>query len=120
MLLADVVATSTEVSATRSRKAKAVAIAELLGRTDADELEVVTSYVGGRLRQRRTGLGWRGLQTLPPAADSSTLTVLEVHAAFDAIAALAGAGSQSGRGPRRWPSCSAGRRPRSRRGSAAW
>ena len=35
MLLADLVATSTEVSATRSRKAKAAAIAELLGRTDA-------------------------------------------------------------------------------------
>jgi DNA ligase-1 len=97
MLLADVVATSTEVSATRSRKAKAAAISQLLDRTDADELEVVTSYVGGRLRQRRTGLGWRGLQTLPPAADSSTLTVLEVHDAFDAIAALAGAGSQSAR-----------------------
>ena len=97
MLLADVVATSIEVAATRSRKAKAAAISELLGRTDANELEVVTSYVGGRLRQRRTGLGWRGLQTLPPAADSSTLTVLEVHAAFDAIAALAGAGSQSAR-----------------------
>ncbi|MET0526591.1 MAG: ATP-dependent DNA ligase [Nocardioides sp.] len=97
MLLADVVATSTEVSATRSRKAKTAAIAELLGRTDAAELEVVTSYVGGRLRQRRTGLGWRGLQSLPPAAGSPTLTVLEVHDAFDAISALSGAGSQGAR-----------------------
>ncbi len=97
MLLADVVATSTKVAATRSRKAKAAAIAELLGRTDASELQVVTSYLGGRLRQRRTGLGWRGLQSLPDPADSPTLEVLEVHAAFDAIAALAGAGSQSAR-----------------------
>jgi DNA ligase-1 len=97
MLLADVVATSTEVSATRSRKAKTAAIAELLGRTAADELDVVTSYVGGRLRQRRTGLGWRGLQSLPPPADSPSLTVLEVHNAFDAIASLSGAGSQGAR-----------------------
>ena len=58
---------------------------------------MVTSYLGGRLRQRRTGLGWRGLQTLPTAADSPTSTVLEVHDAFDAISALAGAGSQSAR-----------------------
>ncbi len=97
MLLADIVATSTEVAATRSRKAKAAAIAALLGRTGASELEVVTSYLGGRLRQRRTGLGWRGLQTLPTAADSPTLSVIEVHDAFDAISALAGAGSQSAR-----------------------
>jgi DNA ligase-1 len=97
MLLADVVTTSTEVSATRSRKAKTAAIAELLGRTDAAELEVVTSYVGGRLRQRRTGLGWRGLQSLPPPADSPTLTVLEVHDSFDAISSLSGTGSQGAR-----------------------
>ena len=97
MLLADLVATSSVVAATRSRKAKVAAIAELLGRTSADELEVVTAYLGGRLRQRRTGLGWRGLQTLPGAADSPTLTVLEVHRAFDAISALAGAGSQAAR-----------------------
>ena len=97
MLLADLVATSAAVAATRSRKAKTAAIAELLGRTAPDELEVVTSYLGGRLRQRRTGLGWRGLQSLPDPADSPTLDVLEVHAAFDAIAAFAGAGSQAAR-----------------------
>jgi DNA ligase-1 len=97
MLLADVVATSTEVAATRSRKAKTASIAELLGRTDTAELEVVTSYLGGRLRQRRTGLGWRGLQALPDPADSPTLEVLEVHEAFDAISVLAGAGSQAAR-----------------------
>jgi DNA ligase 1 len=97
MLLADLVATSAAVTATRSRKAKVAALAELLGRTSADELEVVTSYLGGKLRQRRTGLGWRGLQTLPPPADSPTLSVLEVHAAFDAIAVLAGSGSQAAR-----------------------
>ena len=34
---------------------------------------------------------------MPDAADSPTLTVLEVHEAFDAIAAYAGSGSQAGR-----------------------
>ena len=98
MLLADVVATSAAIAATRSRKAKVAAIADLLARAGADELDTVTAYVGGALRQRRTGLGWRGLVGLPPPAGTPTLTVLEVHEAFDRIAALAGAGSQSAPG----------------------
>jgi DNA ligase 1 len=99
VLLADVVATSTAIAATRSRKAKVAAIADLLARAGPAELETVTAYVGGSLRQRRTGLGWRGLTGLPaPAdADAPTLTVLEVHEAFERIAALAGAGSQAAR-----------------------
>ena len=63
-----------------------------------DELETVTAYVGGSLRQRRTGLGWRGLTVAAARRPSpSTLTVLEVHEAFDRIAALAGTGSQAAR-----------------------
>jgi DNA ligase 1 len=98
VLLADVVATSRTVAATRSRKAKVAAIAALLSAAAPDEVETVTAYVGGTLRQRRTGLGWRGLTELPPPADIPTLTVLEVHDAFDRIAALAGTGSQAARG----------------------
>lgn len=97
MLLADVVATSGAVAATRSRKAKVAAIAALLATAGPDELETVTAYVGGSLRQRRTGLGWRGLTSLPAPAEVSTLTVTEVHEAFGRIAALAGAGSQAAR-----------------------
>ncbi len=100
MLLADVVATSTKVAATRSRKAKAAAFAELFARvsgSSADEIETVTSYLAGSLRQRRTGLGWRSMQSLPPPAPAPVLTVSEVHRAFDRIAALAGSGSQAAR-----------------------
>jgi DNA ligase-1 len=97
VLLADVVATSGTVAATRSRKAKVAAISELLARASPDEVETVTAYVGGALRQRRTGLGWRGLSSLPPPASSPSLTVLGVHEAFDRIAALSGAGSQAAR-----------------------
>jgi len=97
MLLADVVATSATVAATRSRKAKVAAIAALLAVAADDEVETVTAYVGGALRQRRTGLGWRGLSSLPPPASEPSLTVTEVHAAFDALAELSGAGSKAAR-----------------------
>ena len=98
MLLADVVATSTEVAATRSRKAKTAAFAELFARvadSSAEEIETVTSYLAGSLRQRRTGLGWRSMQSLPAPAAEPSLTVLEVHEAFERIAALSGSGSQA-------------------------
>jgi DNA ligase 1 len=49
------------------------------------------------LRQRRTGLGWRSLTTLPEAADHSTLTVAEVHDLFERISAVSGSGSQARR-----------------------
>lgn len=99
MLLADVVATSSTVAATRSRKEKVAAIAALLAAASSspEEVETVTAYVGGTLRQRRTGLGWRGLSALPPPAAEPTLTVLEVHEAFGALAALSGSGSQAAR-----------------------
>ncbi|GAA4719817.1 ATP-dependent DNA ligase [Nocardioides conyzicola] len=97
MLLSDVVATSATVAATRSRKAKVAAIAALLAVATPDEVETVTAYVGGALRQRRTGLGWRGLSSLPDPAVDPSLTVAEVDAAFDAIAELSGSGSQAAR-----------------------
>ncbi|MEV7396957.1 ATP-dependent DNA ligase [Aeromicrobium sp. NPDC092404] len=100
MLLADVVDTSAAVAATRSRTAKVAAIAELLRRvadSEPDAVPVVTSYVSGTLRQRRTGLGWRSLQELPEPAEQATLEVAEVDAAFDRIAELTGAGSQLAR-----------------------
>ena len=65
MLIADLVATHAAVAATRSRKAKSAALAATLGAADRAELPVVTSWLGGALLQRRTGLGWRGLQTMP-------------------------------------------------------
>lgn len=97
MLLAELVATSAAVSATRSRKAKVAALAEALARVEPAELEVVVSYLGGALRQRRTGLGWRGVSDLPPPAEEPSLRVLEVHEAFEAMSGLSGAGSQLAR-----------------------
>ncbi len=97
MLIADLVETSTTVAATRSRKEKTAALAATLARAEPDELPLVTSYLAGALLQRRTGLGWRGLRSMPEPAAEPALTVREVHEAFDRLAALAGSGSQQAR-----------------------
>ncbi len=81
------------LAGTRSRLAKRDLIAEVLRGCTVADLEIMVSYLSGSLRQRRTGVGWRSLQDLPPPAQVSSLTVAEVDAAFERIAALSGAGS---------------------------
>ena len=95
MLLARIVETSQTVAATRSRKAKVVALAETLRDADVEDLPTVVAYLGGSLLQRRTGVGWRGIGSPPEPAGEPTLTVAEVHAAFDHLAGLSGSGSQA-------------------------
>ncbi|KHL12853.1 DNA ligase-1 [Mumia flava] len=97
MLLADVVATSRAVAATRSRLAKRAAIAELLAATPPDALEVVVTYLAGELRQRRTGLGWASMRDLPDPAAEPSLDVVDVDAAFETMAAMSGPGSAGAR-----------------------
>jgi DNA ligase-1 len=97
MLLADVAAASRAVAATRSRLAKRALLIDVLRSAEPADVPVVARYLGGELRQRRTGLGWRSVAELPPPADQPTLTVLDVDAAFSRIAALSGAGSGSAR-----------------------
>ena len=97
VLLARIVETSKTVAATRSRKAKVAALADTLVEADTEDLEVVIAYLGGSLLQRRTGVGWRGIGSPPPPADGPSLTVAEVHGAFEHLAGLSGAGSQATR-----------------------
>ncbi len=97
MLLARIVETSQTVAATRSRKAKVAALAVPLAEAGPGELEVVVAYLGGSLLQRRTGVGWRGIGSPPEPADEPSLTVHEVHAAFEHLAGLSGSGSQAAR-----------------------
>ncbi|MBC9820995.1 ATP-dependent DNA ligase [Terrabacter sp. MAHUQ-38] len=100
MQLSDVVATSHTVAATASRTAKVEALATCLARAAADgprTIEVVTSHLSGVLPQRRLGVSWRGLQSLPEPAQTSTLTVEEVDAAATRIASVSGAGSGASR-----------------------
>lgn len=97
MLLADLVEASRVVGATRSRTAKIAALAAALSAASPSEVETATSYLSGVLRQRRTGLGWRSLASMPEPAPASTLTLAEVHDAFEKIGEVTGAGSQSRR-----------------------
>ncbi len=100
MLLTDVVETSAAVAATASRTAKVEALAACLLRAakeGPDTIEVVAAHLSGALPQRRIGVSWRGLQSLPDPADEPGLTVAEVDAAATAVAALAGSGSAAAR-----------------------
>ena len=94
MLLADVVATSAALAATRSRKAKIAALAELLTRAGRDELPAVVAFLTGQPTQGRIGTGWRTLADLgaAPAAEPS-LAVAAVNAALGEVAGMSGSGS---------------------------
>jgi ATP-dependent DNA ligase I len=110
MLLADVASTSNLVSGTSSRLSKVSLIADLLrkctrqvlgGGAPADEIGLVTRYISGSLRQRRTGIEvsglselWSGLRPAPEPGDETALvTVSELDAVLQQASELAGAGS---------------------------
>jgi ATP-dependent DNA ligase I len=97
MLLADLVAVSAAVSATRSRTAKTQAVAGALRGTDPGEAPAVVAFLSGELRQRQIGVGWSSLKDAPEPAATASLTVAEVDDAFGRIGALAGRGSQAAR-----------------------
>jgi DNA ligase 1 len=90
VLFAEVVAASAAVAATRSRTAKAAAIAGLLRRAEAGEVEPVTAWLAGDTRQGRLGVGWRTLSKL--ASDPAPVPTLDVAAVDRALTELAGAG----------------------------
>lgn len=118
MLLARLVSVSSEVAATSSRLAKRDLIAGLLTEAAApfapsdsaelaepaepartpeaggeDTVDLVATYLSGTLRQRRTGVGHRGLASLPGPAGEPSLSVAEVDARLEAISRLEGQGS---------------------------
>jgi DNA ligase-1 len=98
VLLADVVAVSGAVAATRSRTAKATAIAGLLRRAAADEVEPVTAWLAGELPQGRLGVGRRTLakeRGEPAAAPSHSVTA--VDELLTELAATSGTGSAARR-----------------------
>jgi ATP-dependent DNA ligase I len=101
MLLAAVVATSATVASTASRLAKRAALATLLtSLDDAADILIAVAYLSGELRQRRTGLGWAAVSSMPDAAVEASLQLVEVDAELDRIAGLSGPGSSSARAGR--------------------
>ncbi|MCZ2820482.1 ATP-dependent DNA ligase [Modestobacter sp. VKM Ac-2977] len=98
MLLADVLAASTAVTATRSRTAKAAAIAALLRAAARDEVVPVTGWLAGEPRQGRLGVGWRTLSRLGGGtAAAPSLTVAAVDSALTELGGTTGAGSAARR-----------------------
>lgn len=97
MQLAHLASTSAALAATRSRLEKRALLADLLRAAPTDEVELVATYLSGTLRQRRTGVGWRGLSDLPAPADAPSLEVVQVDAALEALSLLSGPGSATAR-----------------------
>ncbi len=98
MLLADLVDASTRVGATRSRKVKLAALAEVLGRTGPAEVGPAAAFLAGQLRQGRVGVGWASVSAVDVApALASCLTVADVDRAVAALSVLAGPGSAGAR-----------------------
>jgi DNA ligase 1 len=97
VLLSELVEASREITATSSRKVKTEVVARVLRAAAPDEVAVVAGYLAGAPRQRRTGLGWRGLESLPAPAAEPSLTVLEVDGSLDELAKVAGTGSRATR-----------------------
>jgi DNA ligase-1 len=98
MLLGRVIDTSTAVASTRSRTVKVTTLAQTLleaaGEPGASShvIEVVTDYLAGTLPQRRLGVSWRGLRSLPPPSPEPGLTVERTDEALSSLAALSGEG----------------------------
>jgi DNA ligase-1 len=98
MLLADLVATSAEVAATRSRKAKTTALAGLLRDLENGEIPTAVGLMAGEIRQGRIGVGYAaafGVAMEP--AEKPGLTLADVDEVLDQIPTITGAGSQERR-----------------------
>ncbi|UIJ33921.1 ATP-dependent DNA ligase [Allobranchiibius sp. GilTou73] len=100
MLLADLVAVSAQVGATRSRNAKTQLVAEVLAaaaEVEPDEVEVVAAYLSGVLPQRRVGVGYRTLAATPAPSATPGLTVAQTDEAMQQLADAGGPGSAGAR-----------------------
>jgi DNA ligase 1 len=100
MRLAEIVATSAAIAATRSRLAKARHLGDLLARLAPEEIETAVAWLAGELPQGRIGLGPALVRGARPggAAAEPSLAVGEVDEVFARIAETVGAGSQAARG----------------------
>ena len=109
MLLHRVVTTSAAVSGSAGRLAKVAEIAGLLREVPAAEIPIAVAFLSGELTQRQIGVGYAAIVDLlgPPSARPNLpsgpapavpeLTLAQADAAFGAIGALTGPGSQAER-----------------------
>ena len=98
MLLSELVMATQAVAATSSRLQKVATLAGVLRDLAPDEVGAAIGFLTASPRQGRTGVGWRGLSNLAVEhADAPNLTVLDVDAALDRLAATAGTGATDAR-----------------------
>ena len=93
--LADIVDTSRDVAATRSRRQKTERLAQLLAALEPGEAQAAVGFLCGELRQGKLGVGHRTLQQLQrQSADvEPSVTVAELDATFQQLRELSGKGS---------------------------
>jgi len=96
--LADLVAATSDVAATRARKEKIVRLTELLRTATVDEIAVVVGLLSGQPRQGRIGVGWATVRDVSAVTSTaSTRTVADLDALLDEVARTSGEGSQGAR-----------------------
>jgi ATP-dependent DNA ligase I len=119
VLLSELVRTSAAVAGAPGRKAKIEEIAGLLRQAAPAEVPVAVAFLSGELRQRQIGVGFAAIRDLlgdsfwasadgagpddtaaatpGPANGAPPLTLADVDAAFAAIGAISGPGTQAER-----------------------
>ena len=107
VLLSELAEASAEVAATSARNAKIERIAALLSRVPPGEVSIAVAFLSGDLLQGQIGVGYAALSEIMRAAEASTgegrpdasdvLTLTDTDAAFEAIGAVTGPGSQAQR-----------------------
>ena len=95
--LADVAEASAEIATMGARSAKTTRLAAVLRAADTEDVPVIVAWLSGGLLQRRVGVGWAALSTIPPAASAPSFTVAAVNRAFSEMAEASGPGSQTRR-----------------------
>jgi ATP-dependent DNA ligase I len=98
MLLIQVVEVSAVLAATRGRRAKIDVLAGCLRAASVGEVPLVVGYLSGRVRQRRTGVGYAALRRVPEPAGVAGLSLSQVDGVFEELAAVAGVGAAARRG----------------------
>ena len=102
MRLADLVATSNDVSRTPGRLEKIRRLAALLRGCDPADVAIAILFLSGALTQGKIGVGYaaiREARDVPPAA-APALTLTDVDRAFEEAAGARGAGSAAPRSQR--------------------
>src|SRR5260370_2835306 len=99
MLLAELLAASERVAATRSRLVKIDTLAQCLRRLDASEISLGVAYLSGDTPQGKVGIGYATLKDALAAkpAGAHQLALVQIDEALTRLAQIKGEGSAAER-----------------------